>query len=77
MTKHTVIILLGSFIVVFALGGFPSWLRTTLLVLTGVAIATSRIFRQLYIVVIAKNLLTKPNKYSRSPVITITPTPTQ
>lgn len=40
MTKQTVIILLSVLLIITALGGFPSWLRTTLLVLTGVAIAT-------------------------------------
>ena len=38
MSKHTLIIFLGIFIVVVALGGFPSWARTTLLVLSGIAV---------------------------------------
>lgn len=39
MTKHTAIIFLSIFIVFVALGGFPSWARTTLLILSGLGIA--------------------------------------
>lgn len=39
MTKHTVIIFLSALVIVVAIGGFPSWARTTLLVLSGIAIA--------------------------------------
>jgi len=39
MTKHTVIIFLSIFIIVIAIGGFPGWARTTLLVLSGVGIS--------------------------------------
>ncbi len=39
MTKHTVIIFLAVFIIVVAVGGFPSWARTALLVLSGAGIA--------------------------------------
>lgn len=38
MTKHTAIIFLSLFVVFVALGGFPSWARTTLLVLSGLGI---------------------------------------
>ncbi len=38
MSKHTLIIFLGIFIVIVALGGFPAWARTTLLVLSGIAV---------------------------------------
>lgn len=39
MTKHTVMTILGVAIVVVAIGGFPAWARTTLLVAGGVAIS--------------------------------------
>lgn len=39
MTKHTAIIFLSVLTVFVALGGFPGWLRTTLLVLSGLGIA--------------------------------------
>jgi len=39
MTKHTAIIFLAVFVIIVALGGFPSWVRTTLLVLSGIGIA--------------------------------------
>lgn len=39
MTKHTAIIFLSIFVVFVALGGFPGWVRTTLLVLSGLGIA--------------------------------------
>lgn len=39
MTKHTVIIFLSVLVIVVALGGFPSWLRETLLVISGIGIA--------------------------------------
>lgn len=39
MTKHTAIIFLSIFVVFVALGGFPGWARTTLLVLSGFGIA--------------------------------------
>lgn len=39
MTKHTVIIFLSALVIVVAIGGFPSWARTTLLVLSGIGIA--------------------------------------
>ncbi|MCK9344963.1 MAG: hypothetical protein M0P64_02465 [Candidatus Pacebacteria bacterium] len=39
MTKHTVITILSVAIVVVALGGFPAWARTSLIVLGGVTIA--------------------------------------
>lgn len=39
MTKHTVIIFLGALVIIFAIGGFPGWARTTLLVLSGIGIA--------------------------------------
>lgn len=39
MTKHTAIIFLSAFVIVVALGGFPSWARKTLLVLSGSGIA--------------------------------------
>lgn len=39
MTKHTVMTMLGVAIVVVAVGGFPAWARTSLLVLGGVAIS--------------------------------------
>ncbi|MBI5078310.1 MAG: hypothetical protein HZB11_03040 [Candidatus Yonathbacteria bacterium] len=39
MTKHTVIIFLSVLIVVVAIGGFPAWARTTILVLSGIGIA--------------------------------------
>ncbi len=38
MTKHTAIIFLSIFVIFVALGGFPSWVRTGLLVLSGVSI---------------------------------------
>ncbi len=38
MTKHTVIIFLGAIIIAVAVGGFPSWARTTILVLSGFGI---------------------------------------
>ncbi|MBI5400741.1 MAG: hypothetical protein HZB12_01325 [Candidatus Yonathbacteria bacterium] len=40
MTKHTVMIFLGILVIVVALGGFPSWARTTLLVASGLGIST-------------------------------------
>jgi hypothetical protein len=39
MTKHTVMTILGVAIVAVAIGGFPAWARTTLLVAGGVAIS--------------------------------------
>ncbi len=39
MTKHTAMIFLGALVVVVAVGGFPDWARTTLLVLSGLGIA--------------------------------------
>ena len=39
MTKHSVMTILGVLVVVVAIGGFPSWARTTLLVAGGVTIA--------------------------------------
>lgn len=39
MTKHTVMTILGVAVVIVAVGGFPSWARTTLLVIGGVAIS--------------------------------------
>jgi len=39
MTKNTAIIFLSIFVVFVALGGFPGWARTTLLVLSGLGIA--------------------------------------
>jgi len=39
MTKHTVLTILGVAVVVVAIGGFPSWARTPLLVVVGVAIS--------------------------------------
>lgn len=40
MTKHTAMIFLGILVVVVALGGFPVWVRTTLLVVSGLGIST-------------------------------------
>lgn len=39
MTKHTAIIFLGVLVIVTALGGFPSWLRTMILVVSGLGIS--------------------------------------
>lgn len=39
MTKHTVMIFLGVLVIVVALGGFPGWARTTLLVASGLGIS--------------------------------------
>lgn len=39
MTKHTVMTILGVAVVVVAIGGFPAWARTSLLVMGGVAIS--------------------------------------
>ncbi len=39
MTKHAVMTILGVAIVVVAVGGFPAWVRTTLLVAGGLAIS--------------------------------------
>ncbi|HBH71703.1 MAG: hypothetical protein UU88_C0002G0011 [Parcubacteria group bacterium GW2011_GWC1_42_11] len=39
MTKHTAIIFLGIFVVIVAIGGFPAWARTSLLVISGVSIS--------------------------------------
>lgn len=39
MTKHTAIIFLSILIIIVAVGGFPSWLRTILLVLSGLGTA--------------------------------------
>lgn len=39
MTKYTAIIFLGILVVILAIGGFPSWARTTLLVVSGVGIS--------------------------------------
>ncbi|MDO8604246.1 MAG: hypothetical protein Q7K40_02480 [bacterium] len=39
MTKHTVMTILGVAVVVVALGGFPSWARTSLLVIGGITIS--------------------------------------
>lgn len=44
MTKHTAIIFLSVFIIFVALGGFPSWARTTLLVLSGLGVAVLAYF---------------------------------
>ena len=38
MTKHTAIIFLSIFVIFVALGGFPGWVRTGLLVLSGLSI---------------------------------------
>lgn len=38
MTKHTVIIFLGALVIAVAVGGFPLWARTTILVLSGIGI---------------------------------------
>ena len=38
MTKHTAIIFLSIFVIFVALGGFPGWVRTMLLVLSGCGI---------------------------------------
>lgn len=38
MTKHTAILSLGILILVVALGSFPSWLETALLVVSGVGV---------------------------------------
>ncbi|MGB2580199.1 MAG: hypothetical protein WBC83_00725 [Minisyncoccia bacterium] len=39
MTKYTAIIFLGILVVVVAIGGFPAWARTSLLVISGVSIS--------------------------------------
>lgn len=39
MTKYTAIIFLGILVIVLALGGFPSWVRTTLLVVSGLGVS--------------------------------------
>jgi len=39
MTKHTVIIFLSLLIIIVAIGGFPGWVRSTLIVLSGLGIA--------------------------------------
>ncbi|KKT37066.1 MAG: hypothetical protein UW27_C0002G0012 [Parcubacteria group bacterium GW2011_GWA1_44_13] len=39
MTKHAVMTILGALVVVVAIGGFPSWVRQSLLVIFGVTIA--------------------------------------
>lgn len=39
MTKHTAIIFLSILIIIVAVGGFPSWLSTLLLVLSALGIA--------------------------------------
>lgn len=44
MTKHTAIIFLGIFVIFVALGGFPGWARTTLLVLSGLGITVTAYF---------------------------------
>ena len=38
MTKYTAIIFLGVLVIIAAIGGFPSWFRTTLLVASGLGI---------------------------------------
>jgi len=38
MSKHTVIIFLGIFLIVVAASGLPSWMRTTLLIASGLGI---------------------------------------
>lgn len=39
MSKHTILIFLGIFVIMLALAGLPAWVRTTLLVLSGLGIA--------------------------------------
>lgn len=39
MTKHTAIIFLSALVVIVTIGGFPGWVRSTLLVLSGLGIA--------------------------------------
>lgn len=39
MTKHTAMIFLGILVAVLPIIGFPSWARTTLIVLSGIGIA--------------------------------------
>lgn len=39
MTKHTAIIFLGVFVVALAIAGFPSWVSTSLLIISGVVIS--------------------------------------
>jgi hypothetical protein len=39
MTKHTAIIFLSILIIIVAVGGFPSWLRTIFLVLSALGVA--------------------------------------
>jgi hypothetical protein len=39
MTKHTAIIFLSILVIIVAVGGFPSWLRTSLVVLSALGIA--------------------------------------
>ena len=39
MSKHTILIFLGIFVIMLALAGLPSWARTTLLILSGLGIA--------------------------------------
>ena len=39
MSKHTILIFLGIFVIMLALAGLPSWVRTTLLILSGLGIA--------------------------------------
>lgn len=39
MTKHTAMIFLGILVVILALGGFPVWARTTLLVASGLGVS--------------------------------------
>lgn len=38
MTKHTAMIFLGALVMVLPVLGFPSWARTTLIVLSGLGI---------------------------------------
>ena len=39
MSKHTILIFLGIFVVVLALAGLPPWMRNVLLILSGIGIA--------------------------------------
>lgn len=39
MTKHTAMIFLGILVAVLPILGFPSWMRTSLIVLSGIGIA--------------------------------------
>lgn len=39
MSKHTILIFLGIFVIMLALAGLPAWVRTTLLILSGLGVA--------------------------------------